>query len=108
MKDKYMRVKLENGKCYFYQTEYDTSIFMCLVNTELKSSNTFFNAFIFVQQSENENLDGWNGPHQLAMNNDQANNMSSLDASFDWLVSNSFAEGTPKQQLIQACFDAIY
>lgn len=96
------------GELYFYQAEYDTSIFMCLENTILKPSGTFFNAFIFIQQSENENIDGWNGKHQIAMDSSQANNLNDISASFDWLASNNFTEGTPKQQLIQSCFDAIY
>jgi len=103
-----MKVRLESGKIYFYQSENDTSAFMCLEPTVLNSSNTFFNAFIFIQQSVNENLDGWNGFQKLGMNSDQANDLGDIDSAIDWLSSNDFSTGTPKQQLIKSCFEAIY
>ncbi len=103
-----MRVKLDSGTIYFYQTASDTSLFMCLESVELKQSNIFFNAFVFIQQSNNDSLDGWNGVNYIAMNSEMADWLSSLEASYDWLASNDFAEGTPKEQLIQSCFESIY
>ena len=103
-------MKLKPGGLYYFQNETTTIFFqMIKYNNIDKDFGTYnFSSFIFLQQSEDENLDGWAGIHNHQFDDTDMKTCDPIESGFDWLASNDFYPGTPQQQLIAACFEQIY